>query len=74
MELEFNRILLSTKSAQAFYEKLGYNEVGLWHKVQFKMLSRSKSDAGAPHGFSLSLRQVRFPWPRRSALFFARAP
>ena len=30
-----------------------YNEVGLWHKVQFKMLSRSKSDAGAPHGFSL---------------------
>ena len=32
---------------------LSYNELGLWHKVQFKMLSRSKNDAGIPHGFSI---------------------
>ena len=32
---------------------MSYNETGLWHKVQFKILSRSKNDAGVPHGFSL---------------------
>ena len=32
---------------------LKYNEIGLWHKVQFKMLSNSRSENGIPHGFSI---------------------
>ena len=31
-----------------------YNDIGLWHKCQFKLLSRTNNDCGTSHGFTLA--------------------